>query len=74
MHSLTLLSRLNGPYYDDDVVTQHALAILERRVRELGLFLCCPGDPAVYVRLKLAEYPDLEHFFLSCSSTEGGWL
>ena len=62
MHSLTLLSRLNGPYIDDVAVIQNALAILERRARKLGHFLCCPSDSTVYVRLKLAEYPDREHF------------
>ncbi len=62
MHSLASLQRINGPDIDEQSIIDQALEILERRARRPEHFIACPGDATAYVRLKLAEDPDREHF------------
>ena len=64
MHALATLSRINGPDIDEQAVIDYALAILERRARKPAHFISCPNDATAYVRLKLAEDPEREHFLV----------
>ena len=64
MHALATITKLNGPDIDEQVIVDQALEILERRGRSPGHFINCPADATAYVRLKLAEDPDREHFLV----------
>jgi DNA repair protein RadC len=64
MNSLGTLRKLNGPDIDEQAIIDLALEILERRARKPDYFISCPGDATAYVRLKLAEDPDREHFLV----------
>ena len=62
MNGLDTLRKINGPDIDEQVIIDQALEILERRARRPDHFITCPNDASAYVRLKLAEDPDREHF------------
>ncbi len=62
MQALSTLTRLNGPDIDEQSIIDQALAILERRGCKPEHFITCPDDATTYVRLKLSEDPDREHF------------
>ena len=62
MQALSTLTRLNGPDFDEQSIIDQALQILERRARKPDHFISCPNDATAYVRLKLSEDPDREHF------------
>ena len=64
MQALSTLTRLNGPDIDEQSIIDQALQILERRARKPAHFISCPNDATAYVRLKLSEDPDREHFLV----------
>ena len=64
MYSINTLQRINGPDINEQAIVEQALQILETRARKPEHFITCPSDAEAYVRLKLAEDPDREHFLV----------
>ena len=64
MYGINTLQRINGPDINEQAIVEQALQILETRARRPEHFITCPSDAEAYVRLKLAEDPDREHFLV----------
>ena len=62
MHDLRTLEAINGPDPDESEILRQALAILDRRSSRPDWFISNPVDASTYIRLKLSEDPDREHF------------
>ena len=64
MHDLRTLAAINGPDPDESEILRQALAILDRRSSRPDWFISNPVDAGTYIRLKLSEDPDREHFLV----------